>query len=180
MGCDLRLGSVGRDQLFIVASKAPNGYWFASSGRKLAWVLSGVLVALLILMWFVFERGGSGLFIVLLGIFSFVLLVSIARQIYRHYRLFLDFEKSSVTLSVMQRERVVATEEVKFDGVRLETNIVGGEFSVSKSVFLSILKDGKPLVFIADRLTGFPSVEKAREFLAELQMLSNDRIVRIA
>lgn len=169
------LRRVGSDQMFVECSLSSRQACFTGGSKRLNYIFLSVGSGLVMVAGYVYSVEKFSLLFGLLMFFSIVLFSSGIRNLRSRYDLIMDFKKRQLVLKVGNRKGEFAEETTAFsmfDGLRIETKIRGGDTSISTSVFVSLVKDGQRICFLANRINGFKSEQEAARFAQKISKYS--------
>ena len=134
---------------------------------KLNYVLLSMGVLSCIFGVYIFKTEGLSLFFVLMLLFSFIFVTSFVKARRNIYKLILDFNDCQVKLTHSRgshEKTIEVTDFSSFDALKIESNIASPNFSVTKTVLVSLLYKGAPMCFLSENLFGFSSIDDATQF----------------
>ena len=167
------LAEMGQKQLFVLKGCSEHEAQFVGGSKVFNYVLLCAGVVSWLFAAYVFKAEGLGLLFALVAFFGLVFLTSFFHSRRKRYGLEFDFDDRRVKLTKHlngHAEMVEASDFSCFDALRIESNIATPNFSVTKTVLVSLVRDGKPICFLAKNLFGFPSVEDATAFANDIGM----------
>lgn len=167
------LTGMGQKHLFVLKVCSVHEARFVGGSKVFNYVLLCAGVMSCLFAAFVLKAEGLSLLFAFVVFFGLVFLTSFFHSHRNRYGLEFDFDERRVKLTKRlngRAETMEASDFSCFDALRIESNIAMPNFSVTKTVLVSLVRDGKPICFLAKNLFGFPSVEDATAFANDMAM----------
>ncbi len=162
-----KLSAIGQKHLFFLRSYNNRQARFIAGSVKLNYALLSLGILSCIFAAYIFKTEGLSLFFALMLLFGFIFVTSFFKSRRNIYQLIFDFDDSQVKLtrSTGNHSNIIeAIDFSSFDALRIDSNIASPNFSVTKTVLVSLLHNSEPICFLSKNLFGFSSIEDATQF----------------
>lgn len=162
-----KLAEIGQKHLFILRSYNNRQALFIGGSMKVNYVLLSLGILSCIFSAYIFKAEGLSFFFVIMLLFSLILVTSFVKSRRNVYRLIFDFDDRQVKLTHLNGGRIKMIEVADFscfDALRIEPNIASPNFSVTKTVLVSLLCHDGPVCFLSKGIFGFSSIDDATQF----------------